>query len=950
MWKPGSLAPDAPEPGNPPPASRVPTTAPPVSPEVVSPDHSYVVSRYKTQLLARLAGHRVVALFASGLEPPPCAVVRPAAGIQRPAQAFGGEPAPVGLGSSVGSPQLLWADGFGLDSQIPQILDDSGWTANGKAIGYVVSTSVDAQHLAHRAAIERGRERPDYAWVGSLPSKDLLFQDTPARVVYLSASAMVAELLRDPLASRFSVILVDFGHSLSNAPLGMGDTSPFPSTAPLSMGLVASLLRKLSKSPMRDDLRLVPIFRLGQETLCQGANPTRREWTADQARLDAGLRRLSIAIERYFAPAAPSTEGPEPAAYAELLLDSGLSSGPAPLVTVSPPDNVLRSVCSLSPEQGAPAVLGALRAAASAALLLSESTSLLETALAGAHPQVLAGRRRFNVALVQCPCSSAMNTAAERLGRFFSSSTGFADFSVVSTLDTDRRLPRFRSGRKLIILAAEPALATNPADPIPVHPSFRHAVIRTLEGLVTAGWPAAGHYRRMGAGQRALARVDLLVDSCVFSATLFSPGLGRDVTVPSVVSGPVAGAPTTTPECPLPTAHFLALLPLLLSLDLRLAVLCPPLTLDGLTLVGHPPGTSAALTNAATTLIAIGARDLGRYAAPPVGIHTTTSRPLLSGWEAVRAIENVAALGLVDPQTGRPLATLGASTLPSSVVRLCTWLCWSLGLRDGVADAVSLLHAQSTDVLEGAAATLAVLRQGGLANLLQPASPKAQEELLTDHGWASAEGDAVTAWNVIRAFDFAMTFRNPALSEYEYARSWAHDHRLKLPPLLQAYKYTRALITSVRACLPGSAADSPLFADSHALPADGPSRLIRALLAGRPRAVCALAPVPSGLYSLSSGAALRPHYGHYARAAGFAGPGDAISALCAPAFSAADTLRPNELFTIHTSSVLHRYAPNVVLYMDVDNSTLPEAPAGLRFVSVISPKWLPSTARTVYSS
>ena len=95
------------------------------------------------------------------------------------------------------------------DAEIPQYLNESGWTAGGRLVGCTQPRRVAAVTVATRVAEEMGVELGTR--VGYCVHLDQRV-DASTRVCYMTDGHLVRELLGDPLLSRYSVIMLDEAH------------------------------------------------------------------------------------------------------------------------------------------------------------------------------------------------------------------------------------------------------------------------------------------------------------------------------------------------------------------------------------------------------------------------------------------------------------------------------------------------------------------------------------------------------------------------------------------------------------------------------------------------------------------------------------------------------------------------------------------------------------------
>ncbi len=96
--------------------------------------------------------------------------------------------------------------------EIPQYLDENGWTADGKLIGCTQPRRVAATSVAARVAEEMGVK------LGEDVGYTIRFDDKSSpktRIKYLTDGMLLREMMLDPLLSRYSVIMLDEAHERS---------------------------------------------------------------------------------------------------------------------------------------------------------------------------------------------------------------------------------------------------------------------------------------------------------------------------------------------------------------------------------------------------------------------------------------------------------------------------------------------------------------------------------------------------------------------------------------------------------------------------------------------------------------------------------------------------------------------------------------------------------------
>jgi len=131
---------------------------------------------------------------------------------------------------------LCGPTGCGKSTQLPQYLDEAGWTSQGYVIAVTLPRRVAAVTLAARVAqemgVELGRE------VGYRIRFDSCVTAGQTRIEFMTEGVLLREMLSDPLLTRYSAVIVDEAHERS-----------------MLMDLLLGLLRKVSRK--RPRLRLV---------------------------------------------------------------------------------------------------------------------------------------------------------------------------------------------------------------------------------------------------------------------------------------------------------------------------------------------------------------------------------------------------------------------------------------------------------------------------------------------------------------------------------------------------------------------------------------------------------------------------------------------------------------------------------------------------------------------
>lgn len=126
--------------------------------------------------------------------------------------------------------------GCGKTTQIPQYLHEAGWTAGGRAVVCTQPRRVAAVSVAQRVAEEMGEP------LGGLVGYAVRFDDCSSReatrLKFVTDGTLLAEMMVDPLLSRYSVVMVDEAHERSV-------------TTDVLLGLLKKLMRR------RPEMRLV---------------------------------------------------------------------------------------------------------------------------------------------------------------------------------------------------------------------------------------------------------------------------------------------------------------------------------------------------------------------------------------------------------------------------------------------------------------------------------------------------------------------------------------------------------------------------------------------------------------------------------------------------------------------------------------------------------------------
>ena len=100
--------------------------------------------------------------------------------------------------------------GCGKSTQVPQYLHEAGWTAEGRVVACLQPRRVAAVSVAQRVAAERG------CAVGEEVGYAIRFEsqcsELRTRIKYMTEGVLIREMMRDPLLSRYSVVMLDEAH------------------------------------------------------------------------------------------------------------------------------------------------------------------------------------------------------------------------------------------------------------------------------------------------------------------------------------------------------------------------------------------------------------------------------------------------------------------------------------------------------------------------------------------------------------------------------------------------------------------------------------------------------------------------------------------------------------------------------------------------------------------
>lgn len=162
---------------------------------------------------------------------------------------------------------LCGPTGCGKSTQLPQYLDEAGWTAHGYVIGVTLPRRVAAVSVATRVAQEMGVTLGKH--VGYRIRFDSCYSEGETRIEFMTEGVLLREMLSDPLLTRYSVIVVDEAHERS-----------------MQLDLLLGLLRKIGRK--RPRLRvIVASATLDVEGFVRFFSPSRRS---------SGLRSEAAAL------------------------------------------------------------------------------------------------------------------------------------------------------------------------------------------------------------------------------------------------------------------------------------------------------------------------------------------------------------------------------------------------------------------------------------------------------------------------------------------------------------------------------------------------------------------------------------------------------------------------------------------------------------------------------
>ena len=95
-------------------------------------------------------------------------------------------------------------------AELPQYLFEAGWAEEGKCIACTQPRRISAVSVASRVAEEAGSVLGDQ--VGYTIRFEDLTSPTATRIKYMTDGMLFRECMRDPLLSRYSVVMVDEAH------------------------------------------------------------------------------------------------------------------------------------------------------------------------------------------------------------------------------------------------------------------------------------------------------------------------------------------------------------------------------------------------------------------------------------------------------------------------------------------------------------------------------------------------------------------------------------------------------------------------------------------------------------------------------------------------------------------------------------------------------------------
>lgn len=107
---------------------------------------------------------------------------------------------------------VVGATGCGKSTQIPQYLNECGWTSNQFRVCCTQPRRVAATSVAERVAVEMG------CIIGEEVSYSIRFEDNTSpktKIKFLTDGMLIREMMVDPLLSQYSVVMVDEAHERS---------------------------------------------------------------------------------------------------------------------------------------------------------------------------------------------------------------------------------------------------------------------------------------------------------------------------------------------------------------------------------------------------------------------------------------------------------------------------------------------------------------------------------------------------------------------------------------------------------------------------------------------------------------------------------------------------------------------------------------------------------------
>jgi ATP-dependent RNA helicase DDX35 len=131
---------------------------------------------------------------------------------------------------------LVGETGCGKSTQVPQYLHEAKWTAEGRVVGCLQPRRVAAVSVAQRVAAERGCAIGEE--VGYAIRFESCYSELRTRIKYMTEGVLIREMMRDPLLSRYSVIMLDEAHERT-----------------VFLDVVVGLLAKVQRR--RPDLRII---------------------------------------------------------------------------------------------------------------------------------------------------------------------------------------------------------------------------------------------------------------------------------------------------------------------------------------------------------------------------------------------------------------------------------------------------------------------------------------------------------------------------------------------------------------------------------------------------------------------------------------------------------------------------------------------------------------------